>query len=268
MTPDKITPQVLRAMKKRKEAIAAITAYDCPTADHVDAAGAEVILVGDSLGMVVLGFDSTLPVTLEHMIHHTSAVTRRKRRALVVADMPWLTFHTGPRDTILNAGRLVKETGCDAVKLEGGVRIAETLRAVVEAQIPVMGHVGLTPQSVLAFGGYKVQGKSDAAAQRVLDDAKACEDAGCFALVLEGLPSTLGRAVTEAVSIPTIGIGAGAECDGQILVVHDMLGLYGDLRPKFVKRYAEIGEAMRDATREYIREVKERAFPAPEHTYD
>ena len=266
--PDKITPQILRAMKKRGEPIAALTAYDCPTADHLDAAGADVLLVGDSLGMVVLGFDSTLPVTLEHMIHHTAAVTRRKRRAMVVADMPWLSFHTGPRDTILNAGRLVKETGCDAVKLEGGVRIADTLRAVVDAQIPVMGHVGLTPQSVLAFGGYRVQGKTPSAAERVLADARACEAAGCFAIVLEGMPSAVGRAVTQAVSIPTIGIGAGIDCDGQILVTHDMLGLYGDMTPKFVKRYAEIGQAMRDATAEYIREVKQRTFPDSAHTYD
>ncbi len=268
MKRDKVTPLTLRAMKKRGEPIAALTAYDCPTADLLDEAGIEVILIGDSVGMAVLGYESTLPVTLDDMVHHTRAVTRHPRRGLVVADMPWLTFHTGPADAIRNAGRLIQEGGADAVKLEGGERVAEVLAALVTAQIPVMGHVGLTPQSVLVFGGYRVQGRGGSEAERVLADARACEAAGCFSIVLEGMPSDLARRVTEAVSIPTIGIGAGTGCDGQILVTHDMLGLFTAFTPKFVKRYAAIGDTIREAAATYVREVKGRAFPGPEHTYD
>lgn len=264
----KVTPLVLRTMKRKGERIAALTAYDCPTADLLDEAGVEVLLVGDSLGMAVLGFDSTMPVTLDDVVHHTKAVTRKRRRALVVADMPWLTFHTGPYDAIRNAGRLIQEARADAVKLEGGVRVRPVIEALVEAQIPVMGHVGLTPQSVLVFGGYRVQGRGAKGAEQVLADARACADAGCFALVLEGMPSDLARQVTEAVEIPTIGIGAGLECDGQILVSHDMLGLFSAFTPKFVRRYAEIGVAIRDAASAYVRDVKARSFPGPEHGYD
>ncbi len=264
----KVTPLVLRAMKRRGDRIAALTAYDCPTADLLDEAGVEILLVGDSLGMAVLGYDSTMPVTLDDVVHHTKAVTRKRRRALVVADMPWLTFHTGPYDAIRNAGRLVQEARADAVKLEGGVRVRPVIEALVGAQIPVMGHVGLTPQSVLVFGGYRVQGRGAKGAEQVLADAHACADAGCFALVLEGMPADLARRVTEAVEIPTIGIGAGLECDGQILVSHDMLGLFSAFTPKFVRRYAEIGVAIRDAASAYVRDVKARSFPGPEHGYE
>lgn len=268
MTPDKVTPQTLRAMKKRGEPIAALTAYDAPTAELLDGAGVEVLLVGDSVGMAVLGRRSTLTVTLDEMIHHTRAVTVERRRAMVVVDMPWLTYHTGDGDAIRNAGRLVQEGGAEAVKVEGGERVQSVIAALVGAQIPVMGHVGLTPQSVLAFGGYRVQGRGEDAAERVLRDAAACEEAGCFSLVLEGMPGDLAQRVTRSLSIPTIGIGAGADCDGQILVTHDMLGLFRAFTPKFVKRYAELGVAIEKAAGDYVREVKAHAFPAPEHGYE
>jgi 3-methyl-2-oxobutanoate hydroxymethyltransferase len=268
VTREKVTPQSLAAMKKRGEPIAALTAYDCPTADLLDEAGVEIILVGDSVGMAVLGLDSTLPVTLDDMVHHARAVTRRRRRAQVVADMPWLTFHTGPYDAVRNAGRLIQEGGADAVKVEGGERSAEVLAALVGAQIPVMGHVGLTPQSVLAFGGYRVQGRTAPAADRVVADARACEAAGCYSVVLEGMPPDVARRVTETLAIPTIGIGAGGGCDGQILVTHDMLGLFTAFTPKFVKRYAELAETIRHAVGEYVRDVKGHVFPGPEHAYE
>lgn len=244
-----------------------LTAYDYTTARLVDEAGIDGILIGDSLGMTMLGYDDTLPVTMEDMIHHTRAVTRGARNALVVADMPFLSYHLSPAQAVENAGRLVKEGGAQAVKIEGGAEFAPEIRAITRASIPVMGHLGLTPQSINAFGGFKVQGKSREAAQRIVDDARALEEAGAFAMVLECIPAELAEIVTKAVSIPTIGIGSGAGCDGQILVYQDMLGMYGDLAPKFARRFAEVGATMRQAFADYKACVQDATFPAPEHTF-
>ncbi|MCE2453968.1 MAG: 3-methyl-2-oxobutanoate hydroxymethyltransferase, partial [Nitrospinae bacterium] len=240
---------------------------DYPTAKLVDGADVDVILVGDSLGMVVLGYPDTTKVTLEDMVHHTRAVSRARPKALLVADMPFLTFGVSLRDTILNAGRLIQEGCAEAVKLEGGVRVRDEIRAVVDSQIPVMGHVGLTPQSVHAFGGFKVQGKTDEGADQVLRDAVAVQEGGAFSLVLEGIPADLGARVTREVDIPTIGIGAGPDCDGQVLVTHDMLRLFSDFTPKFVRVYADVGEMTTEAIERYCREVREGAFPAEEHCF-
>ena len=240
-TRKKVTTATIRARKGGKK-ITSVTAYDYPTAKLVDDADVDVILVGDSLGMVVLGYPDTTKVTLDDMAHHTRAVSRANPKALLVADMPFLSFGVSARDTILNAGRLIQEGCAEAVKLEGGVRVKEEIRAVVEAQIPVMGHVGLTPQSVHAFGGFKVQGKTDEGADQVLRDAVAVQEGGAFSIVLEGVPAALGARVTREVDIPTIGIGAGPDCDGQVLVTHDMLGLFRDFTPKFVRVYADVGQ--------------------------
>lgn len=257
----------IQAMKVKGERIAMITAYDHPSARLMDQSGADVLLVGDSLGMVVLGYESTLPVTMEDMIHHTRAVMRAAPRALVVADLPWMSYHVSPEESVRNAGRLIKEGGADAVKLEGGTDRIPTVEAILRAEIPVMGHVGLTPQSVLAFGGYRVQGKGTEAAGRIAADASALEEAGCFAIVVEGVPALVGRTLTERLTIPTIGIGAGSECDGQVLVYHDFLGYGSDSPPKFVRRYADAGGIMREAARKFVSDVKEGKFPGPEECY-
>lgn len=253
--------------KGRGEKLAMLTAYDYATAKLVDQAGINGILVGDSLGMVMLGYDSTLPVTMDDMLHHTKAVARGAKDALVVADLPFMAYHVSAQQAVENAGRLVQEGGAQAVKLEGGAAFCNEVRAITRASIPVMGHLGLTPQSINQLGSFRVQGKSAAAAQRLLDDARALEQAGAFAIVLECIPAPLAARITDAVSVPTIGIGAGAGCDGQILVYQDMLGLYGELAPKFVKRYAGIGQAMTDAFRQYADEVRRGAFPAAAQSY-
>jgi 3-methyl-2-oxobutanoate hydroxymethyltransferase len=254
-------------MKRKGEKIVSLTAYDFPTARLLDAAGVDILLVGDSLGMVVLGHESTLPVTLDDMVHHTKAVVRARTRALVVADMPFLTFQVSDEDAVRAAGRLVQEGGADAVKLEGGRERAPRVRAILSASIPVMGHLGLTPQSVLEFGGYVVQGRTAVAAERLVEDARALEEAGCFSIVLEGIPSPVAAAVTEAVSIPTIGIGAGPSVDGQVLVIHDLLGIHEELRPKFVRRYADLATAIREAAARFAADVREGRFPSDEETY-
>ncbi len=263
----RITTATFLEKKQRGEKITVLTAYDYLTAKIVDSAGVDAILVGDSLGMVALGYPSTVPVTMDEMIHHTKAVVRGRERAMVIFDMPFLSYQTGIRDAILNAGRALKETGCDAVKLEGGVEQAETIRALVDAGIPVMGHIGLQPQSVNVYGGYKLRGKSEEERKKLLEDAKAVEEAGAFAVVLEKIPSDLAKEITESLSIPTIGIGAGKFCDGQVLVFHDMVGLFEEFKPKFVKRYAELGKEARRAVEEFIKEVKNGEFPSDEHSY-
>jgi 3-methyl-2-oxobutanoate hydroxymethyltransferase len=244
-----------------------VTAYDFPMARLADEAGVEIVLVGDSLGTVVLGYDSTLPVTMADMLHHVRAVTRAQPAALVVADMPFMSYQASVEQAVRNAGRFVQEGGADAVKLEGGERVAEAVRRMVEIGIPVMGHLGLTPQSVLAFGGYKVQARREAEQERLLREAQLLEKCGCFALVLEGIPARLGTAVTREIGIPTIGIGAGPGCDGQVLVSHDLLGLYHGHTPKFVRRYASLAETIRDAFARYVADVKARRFPGDEESY-
>ena len=263
----KNTVSVFQKAKIEGGKVTMLTAYDYTTASLEDAAGVDAILVGDSLGMVMLGYDNTLPVTMEDMIHHSAAVSRGTKRAFVVTDMPFMSYQTSVYDAAVNAGRLVKEGFADAVKLEGGVAFKEHIRAIVNASIPVMGHIGMTPQSVNAFGGFKVQGKSVADAKRLIADAKAVEEAGAFAVVLECVPAALAEYVTKTLSIPTIGIGAGAGCDGQVLVYQDMLGMYADFTPKFVKRFADIGEEMKNGFKRYIEEVKNGSFPSVEHTF-
>ena len=263
----KITAPAVVALKRKGEPITVVTAYDFPTAKLADQAGVEILLVGDSLGTVVLGYDSTLPVTMADMLHHTRAVTRAKPSALVVGDMPFMSYQASTEQAVVNAGRFVQEGGADAVKLEGGARVLEVVKRIVEAGIPVMGHLGLTPQSVLAFGGYKVQARGEADQERLVADARALEQAGCFALVLEGIPARLGAVVSRELQIPTIGIGAGVQCDGQVLVSHDLLGLYLGHQPKFVRRYAELGDATRDAFARYVADVKARRFPADAESY-
>jgi 3-methyl-2-oxobutanoate hydroxymethyltransferase len=263
----KLTAPAIVDLKRRGEVICVVTAYDFPTARHADAAGVEAILVGDSLGTVVLGYDSTLPVTMDDMLHHVKAVTRARTSALVVADMPFMSYQVSDDQALANAGRLVQEGGADAVKLEGGERVAAAVERIVAAGIPVMGHLGLTPQSVLAFGGYKVQARGEADQERLVQESKRLEKAGCFAIVLEGIPSRLGTQVSRELTIPTIGIGAGVGCDGQVLVSHDLLGLYHGRSPKFVRRYAELGEATRQAFGAFVADVKARRFPADAESY-
>ncbi len=257
----------LKAMKRRGEKIVMITAYDYPSARLVEEAGVPLILVGDSLGMVVLGYDSTIPVTMDEMLHHVKAVVRGTGRAHVVADMPFMSYQASPQEALHNAGRLLKEGGAQSVKLEGGVRVAETVRLLTEAGIPVMGHLGLTPQSVNQFGGYKVQGKTPAAAVKLLNDAVALQEAGAYAVVLETVPVQVARAITHKVSIPTIGIGAGPECDGQVQVFHDLLGLFMDFVPKHARRYAEAGRTIIDAVRDYAADVREGRFPTDKESF-
>jgi len=261
------TAPAIAELKGRGEPIAVLTAYDFPTARLADEAGAEILLVGDSLGMVVLGYESALPVTMADMLHHVRAVSRARPAALVVADMPFMSYQASVEEAVRNAGRFVQESGADAVKLEGGERVAAAVRRIVEIGIPVMGHLGLTPQSLLAFGGYKVQGKGEGEAERLIGEAQLLEQCGCFSMVLEGIPAALGESVTRAVGIPTIGIGAGAACDGQVLVSHDLLGLTQGRVPKFVRRYADLSGTMRDAFARYVADVKARRFPADEESY-
>jgi 3-methyl-2-oxobutanoate hydroxymethyltransferase len=264
---DKITTRTIVDMKTRAEKIVMLTAYDYQTAMLEDRAGVEIILVGDSLGMVVLGYENTLPVTLEEVIHHLKAVSRARPRALLVGDLPFMSYQAGVEDAVRNAGRLLKEGGAEAVKLEGGRRMSTVIRAILDADIPVMGHLGLTPQSVHQFGGYRVQGKDPASAEKLVDEARFLEEVGCFSMVLEGIPRQLAARITESVKIPTIGIGAGAECDGQVLVVNDLLGVLDEFSPKFVKRYAEIGREMTKAFSDFVDDVKKGKFPDGKHSY-
>lgn len=252
---------------KNKEKLTMLTAYDYSTAKLIDESGINGILVGDSLGMVCLGYEDTLPVTMEDMIHHTKAVSRGAKNTLVVADLPFMSYQTSVYDAVVNAGRLIKEGGAQAIKLEGGKEMHEQIKAIVNASIPVMGHIGLTPQSVNSFGGFKVQGKSEEAAKKLLEDALSVEKAGAFAIVLECVPVKLAKFVSSKLSIPTIGIGAGDGCDGQILVYQDMLGMFSDFTPKFVKKYANVGEVMKLAFKEYINEVKDGIFPEEKHGF-
>ena len=257
----------IQRMKAEGEKITVLTAYDFPFARLMDDAGVDMILVGDSVGSVVSGYETTLPVTMDEIIYHSRAVVRGASQALVIADMPFLSYQVDLREARLNAGRLIKEGGAAAVKLEGGENVAETIRAIVAMDVPVVGHIGLTPQSVHRMGGYRVQGRIHEQAERLLADARAVEEAGAFALVLEGIPKELARRITEEVQIPTIGIGAGVHCDGQVLVIHDILGLCEKYSPKFVKRFADVSETIRGGIDDYIREVKEGTFPDDEHSF-
>jgi 3-methyl-2-oxobutanoate hydroxymethyltransferase len=252
-------------LKGRK--LSMVTAYDYTMAKIIDETEINGILVGDSLGMVTLGYDSTLAVTVEDMIHHGKAVMRGVKETLVVIDMPFMSYHNTLEEAVANAGRIIKETGAHSVKLEGGREIIHKVKAIVEAQIPVMGHLGLTPQSLNMMGGFKVQGKSEEAARKIIEDAKALEEAGAFAIVLECIPEKLAELVESSVFIPTIGIGSGGVCSGQILVYQDMLNMYGDFKPKFVKTFADAGSVMREGLNNYIREVREGLFPEEEHTF-
>ena len=263
----KNTVLTFKELKEKQEKITMLTAYDYSTAKLIDESGVNSILVGDSLGMVCLGYEDTLSVTMEDMIHHTRAVTRGAKNALVVADMPFMSYQTSVYDAVVNAGRLIKEGRAQAVKLEGGKEVVEQIRAIVNASIPVVAHLGLTPQSINAFGGFKVQGKSEEAAQRLLEEARAVEEAGAFAVVLECVPAKLAEFISKEISIPTIGIGAGVGCDGQVLVYQDMLGMYSDFVPKFAKQYAKGGEVMRKAFADYNKEVKDGVFPEEKHTF-
>jgi len=263
----RITVPEIRAARESGRKIVMLTAYDYPTARILDAAGVDVILVGDSLGNNVLGYESTLPVTMEEMLHHARAVSRAARRALVIGDMPYLSFQTGKRDAVRNAGRFLKEAGAAGVKIEGGSRRAGLVEALLDAEIPVMGHIGLTPQSVHLMGGYRVQGKRIDQARALVEDAIALEQAGVFSLVLEGMPESVGRAVTEAVAIPTIGIGAGRFCDGQVLVFHDLVGLGEGPLPKFARRYARIGDEIASAVLRFADDVRGGAFPSEAEVY-
>ena len=263
----KNTVVTFQQMKEKGEKISMLTAYDYSTAKLEDEAGVNSILVGDSLGMVCLGYEDTISVTMEDMIHHTRAVSRGAGDALVIADMPFMSYQTSVYDAVVNAGRLMKEGHAQAVKLEGGKEVCPQIEAIVRASIPVCAHLGLTPQSIHAFGGFKVQGKTEAAARELLEDAMAVQEAGAFAVVLEGIPKKLADLVTEKLSIPTIGIGAGNGCDGQVLVYQDLLGMFSDFTPKFVKRYANIGEIMKEAFTQYFEEIRSGAFPGEEHEY-
>lgn len=263
----KNTVQTFKEAKNNHTKLAMLTAYDYSTAKLQDEAEIHGILVGDSLGNVILGYEDTISVTMEDMIHHGAAVARGAKNALVVVDMPFMSYQTSVYDAVVNAGRLMKEGRANAVKLEGGVSVCPQIKAITDAGIPVMAHLGLTPQSINAFGGFKVQGKNEAAARKLIDDAKAVEEAGAFALVLECVPAKLAKIISEQLTIPTIGIGAGAGCDGQILVYQDMLGMFSDYTPKFVKRFAEVGSVMREAFANYIKEVQAETYPAEEHTF-
>ncbi|URN85130.1 3-methyl-2-oxobutanoate hydroxymethyltransferase [Acetobacterium wieringae] len=264
---NKFTVSSFLQAKANKEKITMLTAYDYSMAKIVNDAGIDSILVGDSLGMVVQGYESTLEVTMDDMVYHCKAVARGAENALIVGDMPFLSYHISVEEAVRNAGRLIQEGKAHAVKLEGGVDQVDTVKAIVKAQIPVMGHIGLTPQSVNLFGGFKVQGKDTAQAQKVIDDALALEAAGVFAIVLEGIPEKLATLITQKISVPTIGIGAGRYCDGQVLVIHDLLGMYSGQSPKFSKRYAALNETIKDSVTAYITEVKSAKFPEEKHTF-
>lgn len=263
----KNTSVTFKEAKVKGDKLTMLTAYDYSTAKLIDESGVNSILVGDSLGMVMLGYEDTLSVTVEDMIHHSAAVARGAKNALIITDMPFMSYQTSVYDAVVNAGRLVKEGHAQAVKLEGGLEVCEHIKAIVKASIPVCAHIGLTPQSINAFGGFKVQGKGEQAAQKLLDEARAVEEAGAFAVVLECVPAALAKKISDSISIPTIGIGAGNGCDGQVLVYQDMLSMFSDFKPKFVKQYAQIGDMMKNAFRAYIDEVKSGAFPSEEHTF-
>lgn len=263
----KNTVLTFKQVKEKGEKLSMLTAYDYSTAKLIDEAGVNSILIGDSLGNVILGYEDTISVTMEDMIHHCAAVARGAKNALIVCDMPFMSYQTSVYDAVVNAGRLMKEGRAQAVKLEGGKEVCPQVKAIVDAGIPVCGHLGLTPQSINAFGGFKVQAKTEAAAKKLIEDAKALEEAGAFAMVLECVPAKIAELVTEKVSVPTIGIGAGNVCDGQVLVYQDMLGMFSDFTPKFVKRFADIGTIMRDAFAAYDREVKAGTFPEEKHEY-
>lgn len=263
----KFTTRSFSEAKRKKEKITMLTAYDYSMAQIIDVSGIDAILVGDSLGMVIQGHDSTLEVTMDDMVYHCRCVSRGVKNALLVGDMPFLSYHVSMEEAVRNAGRLVQEGRADAVKLEGGRDMADTVKAIVRAQIPVMGHIGLTPQSVNLFGGFKVQGKEEAQAKGLIEDALALEEAGVFSIVLEAVPEELARIITEKVSVPTIGIGAGRYCDGQILVINDILGMYSDFTPKFVKQYAHLKDNITDAIGQYIQDVKTQKFPEKRHTF-
>jgi 3-methyl-2-oxobutanoate hydroxymethyltransferase len=265
--PNPVTTHTLLTMKAAGERIVMLTCYDALFARLLDAAGVDILLVGDSVNQVLAGADSTLSATLEQMLYHTKIVRRGAQRAMVVCDMPFLTYQVTREEAIRNCGRVMAETGCHAVKVEGGTAIAPTVRALVDVGIPVMGHIGLTPQSVHALGGYRVQGRDDVAAQRLKNDAKALEDAGAFAVVLELVPAPLASEITQSLTVPTIGIGAGPACDGQVLVLHDMLGLNDRFSAKFVKKYASLGDDVREAVRLFSAEVREGRYPGPEHSF-
>ena len=258
----RISINQIKEMKPKGEKIVMLTAYDYSTARLVDEAGIPQILVGDSLGMVVLGYESTIPVTMEEMLHHTRAVVRGTKQAMVIGDMPFMTYHVSVEDALRNAARFIQEAGAQAVKLEGGVMVAEKVKRIVECGIPVMGHIGLTPQSIHQFGGFKMQGKTPEAAANLLEDAKALEQAGAFAIVLETIPTNLGRLITDKVSIPTIGIGAGPDCDGQVQVINDILGSFTDFVPKHAKQYVKLTDIISKAVSQYRDEVKAGSFPA------
>lgn len=264
----KITTLTFRQKKERGELITMLTAYDYPTALAMDKAGVDSILVGDSLGMVVLGYENTLPVTMEEMLHHCRAVSRGAKTALLIGDMPFMSYQVSVEQAVRNAGRFLQEGGMDAVKLEGGRERADAIRAITAAGIPVMGHIGLTPQSIHQLGGFRAQGKTAAAAKRLAEDALLLEEAGCFGIVLESVPARLAELISKRLSIPTIGIGAGNGCDGQVLVTHDLLGLFDRFTPKFVKKYANFHAEMQRAFADYIEDVETRRFPAPEHTVE
>ena len=257
----------IRAMKTKGEKITMLTAYDAAMASMLAEADVDVLLVGDSLGMVVLGYDSTVPVTMDEMIHHASAVRRGAPAAFVVGDMPFGSYQSGKRDAILNGGRFLKEAGCDAVKLEGGLEVCETVTALVQAGISVVGHIGLTPQTATQLGGYKVQGRDIESARKMVEEARALEKAGAFAIVLECIPDELGRILSEEITIPTIGIGAGVHCDGQVLVTHDLLGMFDKFIPSFVKSYCRLAPTIKKAVTEYNAEVRNGAYPDAEHSF-
>lgn len=263
----RISTSVLKDKKTKKEKITMLTAYDYSLAGMVDQAGIDVVLVGDSLGNVVLGYENTLAVTMDDMIHHSKAVVRGCKNAMVVGDMPFLSYHVSVKEAVRNAGRFVQEAGCQAVKLEGGVERVATIKAIIDAQIPVMGHIGLTPQSVNQFGGFKIQGKDLESAKKLIKDAQAIEQAGVFSIVLEGVPTVLAQRITEEVSVPTIGIGAGHYCDGQVLVINDMLGMFRGHIPKFVKKFVNLEPLIMEALQAYKQEVEAGTFPAEEHGY-
>ena len=266
MTEQKITTSVIREKKIKGEKITVLTAYDYATAIVLDESGVDIILVGDSLGNVVLGYDNTLPVTMEDMLHHTKAVTRGAKRALVIADMPFLSYQVSTEEALRNAGKFLKEAGAQGVKLEGGREIADLIRKITTIGIPVMAHLGLTPQSVHQLGGYKIQGKDDATAKKLMEDARIIEEAGAFSVVLECVPAALAGKISQAIAIPTIGIGAGVDCDGQVLVINDMLGMFERFTPKFVKKYCNLNAQMKEGVKKYIDEVKSGAFPDEEHS--
>ena len=267
MERKKMTPVDIQALKKQGKKISMLTAYDYPLALLEDRAGIDIILVGDSVAMTVLGYENTLPVTMDEMIHHTKAVVRGAKHPLIIGDMPFMSYNTSEREAIINAGRFMKEGGADAVKLEGGASVKEVVRSIVRAGIPVMGHIGLTPQTISMLGGFKVQGKDAQAAQKIIDDALSLEDAGAFSVLLEAVPAPIAKMVTERLRVPTIGIGAGIHCDGQVLVVHDLLGLFDRFTPKFAKKYVNLSELILKALESYREEVLKGEFPTDQHSF-